>query len=134
MKNSSVKKRLLVGLGLPAILLLLILYETLDGESLQCPFYKLTGLYCPGCGSGRAVRALLRGDLAESFRWNPMLYLMGLPAALCVLYEYVRIVFLPRKLRPIVLSKRLCVILVVLILTWWILRNLPGLAFLAPIP
>ena len=133
MNHSSVKKRLLVGLGLPAILLLLILYETLDGESLQCPFYKLTRLYCPGCGSGRAVRALLRGNLAESFRWNPMLYLLGIPSCLGVLYEYIRIVFLPRRLRPIVLPQKLCVFLVVLLIAWWVLRNLPGLEFLAPI-
>ena len=133
MKPLSVPKRILFGLGLPAMLLLLLLYERVDGVSLQCPFYRLTGLYCPGCGSGRAVRALLAGDLPLSFRQNPMLYLMGVPSALGVLREYLRIVFLPRRLRPIVLSPTLCVFLVGLILAWWVLRNIPALSFLAPI-
>ena len=134
MKPLSVPKRILIGLGLPALLLLLLLYERLDGVSLKCPFYQLTGLYCPGCGSGRAVRALLAGDLPMSFRQNPMLYLMGVPSALGVGHEYLRIVFLPRKLRPIVLAPKLCVLIVALLLAWWVLRNLPGLEFLAPIP
>ena len=133
MNGVSVKKRLIIGLGLPAILLLLILYEQLDGKSLQCPFYQLTKLYCPGCGSGRAVRALLQGEFAQSFRWNPLLYLLGVPAAIAVLYEYVRIVFLPWKLRPIVLSRGVCFLLLVLIIAWWILRNIPAFSFLAPI-
>jgi Protein of unknown function (DUF2752) len=28
-----------------------------------CPFYALTGLYCPGCGGLRAVNDLTNGDL-----------------------------------------------------------------------
>ena len=132
MKKSAIVKRLIVGLGLPALLLLLLLYEHLDGESLQCPFYRLTNLYCPGCGSGRAVRALLQGELAQSFRWNPMLYLLGVPCALVILYEYLRIVFFPEKLRAVVLPRWACILLAAVILAWWILRNLPGLSFLAP--
>ena len=50
-----------------------------------CPFYRLTGYYCPGCGGTRAVRALFRGHLAASFFYHPLvpyaaavyLYFMG---------------------------------------------------------
>src|SRR4028118_1392752 len=40
-----------------------------------CPFFYFTGLFCPGCGTLRAVHALLRGDLVRAFGLNPLLIL-----------------------------------------------------------
>ena len=31
-----------------------------------CPFLGLTGWFCPGCGSSRAIRALVSGDVARA--------------------------------------------------------------------
>jgi hypothetical protein len=45
----------------------------------SCAFHKLTGLYCPGCGSTRAIHALLHGDVASAARFN-ILAVCGLPA------------------------------------------------------
>lgn len=42
-----------------------------------CVFRALTGLQCPGCGSTRAVHHLLRGRIAEAFRYNAMLVVFG---------------------------------------------------------
>lgn len=36
-----------------------------------CVFRKATGIYCPGCGSTRALRALAGGDFAVALRCNP---------------------------------------------------------------
>ena len=39
----------------------------------KCPFLMLTGgLRCPGCGSQRAVHALLHLEFKEAFLYNPM--------------------------------------------------------------
>lgn len=38
-----------------------------------CPFFTLTGLYCPGCGSQRAISALLHADFLEAIGYNVML-------------------------------------------------------------
>ena len=35
----------------------------------------LSGLYCPGCGSTRALHALLHGDLVQALAMNPLLVL-----------------------------------------------------------
>ena len=37
-----------------------------------CPLHELTGLWCPGCGSTRALHQLLHGHLAMAFRFNPL--------------------------------------------------------------
>ncbi|MDM7993081.1 MAG: DUF2752 domain-containing protein [Candidatus Fermentibacter sp.] len=38
-----------------------------------CPFHELTGLFCPGCGSMRALDLLVAGRLSESLRSNALL-------------------------------------------------------------
>lgn len=38
----------------------------------QCPLHAWTGLYCPGCGSTRALHQLLHGHLLAALRFNGM--------------------------------------------------------------
>lgn len=45
-------------------------YWALD---LSCPVMALFHIPCPGCGMTRALKCLLRGDLAASFAMHPML-------------------------------------------------------------
>jgi 1,6-anhydro-N-acetylmuramate kinase len=42
-----------------------------------CPFKRLTGLPCLSCGTTRAALALLRGDLAVAFHFNPLATALG---------------------------------------------------------
>ena len=39
----------------------------------KCPFLTLTGLKCPGCGSQRAIHALLHLDILSAFQHNALL-------------------------------------------------------------
>ncbi|MBO8440533.1 MAG: DUF2752 domain-containing protein [bacterium] len=39
----------------------------------RCPFLMLTGYECPGCGSQRAIHALLHGDIIRAWDYNPLL-------------------------------------------------------------
>jgi hypothetical protein len=38
-----------------------------------CPVHLATGLYCPGCGSTRAVHCLLHGDLPGALAKNALM-------------------------------------------------------------
>lgn len=38
-----------------------------------CPFRLCTGHACPGCGLSRSVFSLVKGDLAASWRYHPLL-------------------------------------------------------------
>lgn len=53
---------------------ILLLYSLFDARYVEwfprCPFYMLTKLYCPGCGSQRALSALLHGDFFQSIKYN----------------------------------------------------------------
>jgi hypothetical protein len=44
-----------------------------DSPWPPCPLHALTGLYCPGCGSTRALHALLHGDVVQALAMNPLL-------------------------------------------------------------
>jgi hypothetical protein len=47
----------------------------------QCPIHYYFGILCPGCGTTRALAALLHGRIAEAMHFNPLTTLL-LPIAL----------------------------------------------------
>lgn len=55
-----------------------------------CPFYALTGFYCPGCGMTRAVAALARLELLKSACYHPAVLYFVLLYPCFLLYETVR--------------------------------------------
>jgi hypothetical protein len=52
----------------------------------RCPFYLLTGMYCPGCGALRAIHYFLHGNISASVRHHPFL----LPLLAFVFFLYVK--------------------------------------------
>jgi len=49
------------------------LYAT-TGIGFPCPFRALTGWECPFCGGTRLGAALLHGDVAGAFAFNPVVF------------------------------------------------------------
>jgi len=91
-----------------------------------CIWNRLTGLYCPGCGTLRAFTALSHLDFGGAFRCNPFLFLLVLPLAvyLCVIYT---IRAISGKWVPSLLSSHKAVIpAAVIIVGVWIFRNVLG--------
>jgi hypothetical protein len=129
--HASLCLRVLVGILAPALILLLCRW-LLRGGGLLCLFYETTGLYCPGCGSGRAVLALLRGHPLAALGHNPLLFLLGAPCAALLAREYLRFVFPGLGLKALVLPAWAGKTALGLILAFWLLRNLPGFGFLGP--
>jgi hypothetical protein len=52
-----------------------------------CPFHAFTGWDCPGCGTTRAIAAMLHGDLLRAFSLNPLLPLFMLILCLTWLFR-----------------------------------------------
>lgn len=87
-----------------------------------CPVQYLTGLYCPGCGSLRAIHALLHGDLQTAWAMNALTITLLPFIAYGLAYEaYVQ--FRGRPLTGLMLSARSIRALCGLIVLFGILRN-----------
>ena len=85
-----------------------------------CVFRKATGIYCPGCGSTRALQALARGDFFLALRCN------SLSVAALVFLPFL---FILRGPKFRLLYRRFIVALAAALLVFFILRNLPFPAF-----
>lgn len=59
---------------------------------LPCMFRMLTGLYCPGCGGTRAVKALLTGHPIQSFLYHPVVLYVAAVAVWLVVCHLVYLV------------------------------------------
>ena len=57
-----------------------IIWKIMNGQ-MPCVFQELTGLYCPGCGGTRAVKALMKGNVITSFLYHPLVIYVVLVAA-----------------------------------------------------
>lgn len=99
---------------------------------IGCLFFNLTGFYCPGCGSGRAIASLLRGEIRAAFSYNPLVILLGAPSFVVFTHEYLRYVFPGLALRPVYISRRATMALLIVIIAFWVLRNTQAFSFLAP--
>lgn len=96
-----------------------------------CPLHALTGLYCPGCGSTRALHALLHGDLPLALSMNPLL-VAALPAVALMALSASGL--LTRRLDPLMHVLANPRLWLVLLLGFAVLRNLPWLPFSALAP
>ena len=90
----------------------------------RCPFRLLTGLNCPGCGSQRAVHALLHGNFALAADHN-LLLVGSLPFLLVHAIYKVRVAFGEAKPWRLIYHRYTPRVVVVVVICFWVLRNLP---------
>jgi hypothetical protein len=57
--------------GVVTLVVLFLFDPTTSGFYPVCPFYVTTGLWCPGCGTLRAMHQLTHGNFAAAWRFNP---------------------------------------------------------------
>src|SRR4029077_16104100 len=66
----------------------------------ECPFFRVTGIPCPGCGLTRAVILLLKGDLQASLRFHAFAPIVPLAAVALIL-----VLLLPRSITQPAMAK-----------------------------
>ncbi|OZF48168.1 DUF2752 domain-containing protein [Rhodococcus sp. 14-1411-2a] len=98
---------------------------------LPCPFHALTGLWCPGCGTTRALGDLTRGDIAAAASSNVVAVVVAV-GALAVWALWLRARWtghpleLPRFNRPTV------IVLIAVLTVFTVVRNTPWGTAIAP--
>ena len=110
-----------------AALVAIYIYAKFDPETTpfpKCPFFWATGLKCPGCGSQRALHQLLHLRVGAAFGYNACLVVfIPILAFLCGAQALRgRFPGLYRASHHPVLSWGLPVLL----LLWWVCRNIFG--------
>lgn len=110
--------------GLVGLLLLWKFDPASSGIFPPCPLHYLTGWYCPGCGSLRAMHQLLQGNVRAGWALNPLTMVL-LPFIGYGLMSQALLVLRGRRLPGIFLSANIIRALCGVIVLFGILRNLP---------
>ena len=99
----------------------------------KCPFYVTSGLYCPGCGTSRALHQLLHGNLKAALDYNPFAVIV-LPYLVYSLISYTLLVMRGRQLPGRLWPGWIIWSFIGVLIAFWILRNIPLFPFtwLAP--
>ena len=127
MPSSSLNGRRLVLAGVIALTAILgTVYALVDPATAwwmpKCPVKWSTGFDCPGCGSQRAIHALLHGEFLRAFHENALLFFM-IPFLALLAYAELTAVQHPR-LHRLLLHPGVIIGVIVLILGWAVVRNL----------
>ena len=98
-----------------------------------CLFHSLTGFYCPGCGSSRALHQLLLGHIGAAIGFNPILVL-SLPFLGAYYLGYAVAAFRSKPWPRIVLRPSWVWTTLSVVVLFGLLRNIPVKPFswLAP--
>lgn len=106
-----------------ALILAIVLQKFNIG--IPCIFHQVTGLYCPGCGTTRAITSLIRLQPYQAFRYNILIVSLLPITCIYLLYRYV---LKERQKIPNIIWY----FLLVLVISFGILRNIPFFSYLAP--
>lgn len=119
------RRKVFIGLAAVAaagILVAAYMFDPMSGTFPypRCLFKLLTGWDCPGCGSTRALHALLHGRPADAWSANPALFAAVPLAALGFVADRPG----HSRLRRLLFSPAAVSLLVAATILWTLLRNL----------
>jgi len=90
-----------------------------------CPFHLITGYNCPFCGTQRMLLAVIHGQWAEAFAYNPFVACLFLVAIVFAILSIVS-----KQVRQHVkelCSDRYLLLGVIVLLIWGVVRNFIGI-------
>jgi len=126
---------IIFGACITLVLIVLFFYDPATHKNFYppCMFYKLTGLFCPGCGFLRAFHQLLHFNLIRALDYN-CLSVFLLPLIIIELLNEIVFRIQKRKIYQLFIPQKFIFVLLILIILFFILRNIPEYPFdiLAP--
>lgn len=115
--------RLIFSAPAAAALILLALADPSTSRFFPpCMFRAVTGWLCPGCGSARAIHAVMQGRLEAAWFANPLVVVV-LP---CLLVATYRSLVARQPLVPVTLPAIYVRAALLAVITFGIVRNIPN--------
>lgn len=119
-------KLIIVLIAITLVALIYWRFNPIENELFpKCPFLVTTGLKCPGCGSQRAIHHLLNLEFRQAFTQNMML-VVSIPYIITGAFFDSLKQLTPTmvKWRKLLFGQQAIIIILILIISFWILRNI----------
>ncbi|MDS1114546.1 DUF2752 domain-containing protein [Gordonia westfalica] len=113
-----------VGAGICCAAVLLGDPTTPGGVLPVCPTKLLLDVTCPGCGSQRALYSLLHGDLPAALHYNAV-GVLAIGLLLLAFGAYCLRLWTGRRIRGWQNMRWSAVVVLVVVLGWFVVRNVP---------
>lgn len=94
-----------------------------------CPWRKLFHIYCAGCGVTRMIESLIKLNIYQAYRYNPLFFILILLFLIYLIYILISKIL---KQKCYKLNSNLLWAMLILIILFTILRNIPGFEYLRP--
>lgn len=111
------------------IMVTYLIYYLFTGNGIPCIFKKITGLYCPGCGITRMFLSLVRFNIYQAFRYNPLVFVLLVTSLFYLTIDKINFSKTNKHLK---ISDKIYWTILILVFAFAILRNIPLFSFLAP--
>ena len=127
MQLQITKKKIAISI-IAIIFLLLVVLKIIK---VPCIFHEITGLYCPGCGITRMIISIIHFDFYQAFRYNPLIFILS-PILIVISSIEIFCYLFDIENKYIKKYDKLLIILIVLLILFGILRNIPLFSYLKP--
>lgn len=94
-----------------------------DAVFLRCPSHLIFGIYCPGCGTQRALHHLLHLEIREALRYNALFVLAAPFVIYGIAIKTYNFIFDAKKTTRIPTNRMVWIGLLLLVLLFGIMRN-----------
>lgn len=125
-KNKKIAKWSAIGISLIGAYIFFKVFNPYEVDFFPtCPFLYLTGYKCPGCGSQRAIHFIFNFEFINAAREN-LLLVFGIPYMILGAYfDTIKVKTAKQlKIRRLLFGQKAIWIVLVLVIGFWILRNL----------
>ena len=94
-----------------------------------CPIKTVFNITCAGCGTTRMLALMFKFKFAESFRYNQLMFILTIFFGI---YGIVNALLYIIKGKIIKLPLKVIIAIIILLIIFMILRNIPSFTFLRP--
>lgn len=88
----------------------------------KCPWWLMTGTYCPSCGIQRCIHLLFNGHFCDAFLMNPFVFIVSPYILLAILGKWYNINGVFDKVNRFIYSRKVLITYLILFFTWWAVR------------